>query len=34
MKKFGVARLLTSVSNSKEDHPWIIQYFYGIFNAK
>ena len=30
---FWASRLLTSESNSNEDHPWIIQYFYRIFNA-
>jgi hypothetical protein len=31
---FGATKQLTSVSNSKEDNPWIIQYFREIFNVK
>jgi hypothetical protein len=31
---FVATKLLTSVSNSKEDNPWIIQYFREIFNVK
>jgi len=30
---FWSTKLLTSVSNSKEDLPWIIQLLYKIFNA-
>jgi len=30
---FCATRLINSESNSKEDNPWIIQFFYGIFNV-
>jgi len=30
---FCAIRLLTSESSSNQDHPWIIKYFYGIFNT-
>jgi len=32
-ERLWATKLLTSESNSKEDHPRIIQYFCGIFNA-
>ena len=30
---FWTTRLLTSVTNSNKDHPWIYSEIYGIFNA-